>query len=137
MMRLTLFLLGLCLLLPCLGSTAFGATTTQELNVRDFGAKGDGVTDDGPAFQKALDALATAGGGTLFVPEGQYAIVTPVIKNFAGLATSITIRGVESLTPVTPPDAPGNDLASELDLVTEIYPRTGPKVDAFHISGLK
>lgn len=135
MIRLTLCVLGLCLLLPCLGNTAFGAT--PELNVRDFGAKGDGITNDGPAFQKALDALGAAGGGTLFVPEGQYSIVTPVTKNFAGLATSITIRGVESLTPVTPPNATGNDLVSELGLVTEVYPRTGVGVDAFHISGLK
>ena len=39
------------------------------LNLADFGAVGDGVTDDGPAFQNALDTLASAGGGTLFVPS--------------------------------------------------------------------
>ncbi|HEX3250202.1 MAG TPA: carboxypeptidase regulatory-like domain-containing protein, partial [Pyrinomonadaceae bacterium] len=137
-MRIALCLLGLCLLLPCLSSTAFSATSaTTELNLHDFGAVGDGVADDGPAFQKALDALAAAGGGTLFVPEGHYAIVTPVSKNFAGLASSITIKGVESLTPVSPPSATGNELAEGLDLLTEIYPRTGRAFDAFHISGLQ
>ncbi|MGH9959212.1 MAG: glycosyl hydrolase family 28-related protein [Pyrinomonadaceae bacterium] len=55
------------------------------VNLRDFGASGDGVADEGPALQRALDALATAGGGTLFVPAGRYAIITPVQKNFAGL----------------------------------------------------
>src|SRR4051812_11566715 len=44
------------------------------LDLKDFGATGDGVTDDGPALQAALDALADAGGGSLFVPEGRYAI---------------------------------------------------------------
>jgi hypothetical protein len=113
MTRIVLCLLGLCLLLPCLSRTTFGATPdTQELNVRDFGAVGDGVTNDGPAFQAAFDALAAAGGGTLFVPEGKYAITTSVSKNFAGLASSITIRGVESLTPVSPPSSTGNDLAA-------------------------
>src|SRR5215467_15597304 len=116
MTRTFLCLLGLCLLLPCLGRATFSATKAStateswELNVRDFGAVGDGVTNDGPAFQAALDALATAGGGTLFVPQGQYAITTPVSKNFAGLASSITIKGVESLTPVSPPSAPGSEL---------------------------
>ena len=136
MTRIVLCLLGLCLLLPCLTQAA-PATETQELNVRDFGAVGDGVTNDGPAFQAALDALATAGGGTLFVPAGQYAITTPVSKNFAGLASSITIKGVESLTPVSPPSAPGSELAEGLDLLTEVYPRTGIPENAFSISGLQ
>jgi hypothetical protein len=137
MTRITLCLLGLCLLLLCVGGNAFGATNTPELNLRDFGAVGDGVADDGPAFQAALDALAAAGGGTLFVPEGKYAIVTPVSKNFAGLATSITIKGVESLTPVTPPSGTGEQLAAGLDLLTEVYPRTLEAANAFSIVGLR
>src|SRR5258705_1276712 len=38
------------------------------LNLRDFGAIGDGVANDGPALQQALKALASAGGGNRFVP---------------------------------------------------------------------
>jgi hypothetical protein len=105
--------------------------------LRDFGAVGDGVTDDSPAFQSALDALAAAGGGTLFVPEGKYAIVTPVAKDFTGLASSITIIGVESLTPVAPPSAPGSELSKGLDLLTEVYPRTGELQVAIFIKGLR
>jgi hypothetical protein len=41
------------------------------LSVRDFGAKGDGKTDDTAAIQKALDAAAGTQ-GTVFVPEGVY-----------------------------------------------------------------
>jgi hypothetical protein len=103
--------------------------------LRDFGAVGDGVTDDGPAFQSALDALAEAGGGTLFIPEGKYAIVTPVTKDFTGRASSISIIGVESLTPVPPPSASGEQLSMGLDLPTEVYPRTDDKV-AIQIKGL-
>src|ERR1041384_6273138 len=136
MTRITLCLLGLCLLLLCVGGNAFGATNTPELNLSDFGAVGDGVADDGPAFQAALDALAAAGGGTLFVPQGKYAIVTPVSKNFTGLASSITIIGVESLTPVAPPNAPGSELSLGLDLLTEVYPRTDDHVAIF-IKGLR
>src|ERR1041384_5026284 len=142
MTRIVLCLLGLCLFLLCLTSAAVGKprshpTESDPLNLRDFGAVGDGVTDDSPAFQSALDALAAAGGGTLFVPEGKYAIVTPVAKDFTGLASSITIIGVESLTPVAPPSAPGSELSKGLDLLTEVYPRTGELQVAIFIKGLR
>ncbi len=136
MTRIVFCFLVLCLFVLSLSTNTFGATSI-ELNLRDFGAVGDGVTDDGPAFQAAFDALATAGGGTLFVPEGKYAITTPVSKNFAGLASAITIKGVESLKPVSPPSAAGNELAEGLDLLTEVYPRTGATANAFSIYGLQ
>src|SRR5262245_9587983 len=40
-------------------------------NVRDFGAKGDGKTDDGPAIQAAIDSIPTQSGGIVFVPGVQ------------------------------------------------------------------
>ena len=135
MTRKLLYLLALCLVLTCLNTNTFAAPET--LNLRNFGAIGDGKTDDAPAFQKALDALATAGGGTLFIPEGKYVIASPVNKSFSGLNASITIMGVESLTMPAPPTAAGDQLCLGLDLKTEIYPRTGVKNNAITISGLK
>ena len=114
-------------------STSVGST----FNLRDFGALGNGVTDDGPALQAALNAIGAAGGGTLFVPAGRYAIVTPVLKNFAGLATDVSIVGVESLTPVPPPTATGQQLTRGLDLTSEFAPRTGPQGNAINIKGLQ
>lgn len=42
------------------------------LNLRDFGAAGDGKADDGPALRRALAALQEQGGGTLYLPAGVY-----------------------------------------------------------------
>src|SRR5215203_1094542 len=139
MTRIVLYILGLCLLLPCLTTNTLAKTTSEPetINLRNFGAVGDGVTDDGPAFQKALDALAAAGGGTLFIPAGKYVVATPVIRNCTGSASSITITGVQSSTPVSPPTAGGHELSTGLDLPTEIYPRTGNTKVAFHFAGLQ
>jgi hypothetical protein len=69
--------------------------TDSESNVRAFGAKGDGVTDDTEAFQKALDAVAHAGGGVVLAPTGRYRIAgTLTIPRAVTLAG--TFRAVPS-----------------------------------------
>ncbi|MFT3829105.1 MAG: glycosyl hydrolase family 28-related protein [Opitutaceae bacterium] len=45
---------------------------SAEFNVRAFGAKGDGVALDSPAFNAAIEAASAAGGGTVRVPAGTY-----------------------------------------------------------------
>ena len=53
-------------------------TTPSMLNVRDFGALGDGKTDDTVAIQTAIDTLAykngAPGGGILVFPSGVYCV---------------------------------------------------------------
>jgi len=44
----------------------------NDFNVRDYGAVGDGKHLDSPALDKAIDAAAEAGGGTVRVPAGTY-----------------------------------------------------------------
>ena len=40
-------------------------------NICDFGAIGDGKTDDAPAIQKAIDTCSENGGGTVLIPSGK------------------------------------------------------------------
>lgn len=41
------------------------------VNVMDFGADPSGLTDSGPAFQKAFAALSKRG-GTVLIPKGRF-----------------------------------------------------------------
>lgn len=62
------------LLAALLGATlAAGAAPAPDFfSVRDFGAVGDGKTDDTAAFQKALETAKQAGGGVVYAPRGNY-----------------------------------------------------------------
>ena len=44
------------------------------INVKDFGAKGDGVADDTAAFEAANNAIRANGGGVVYIPVGTYNI---------------------------------------------------------------
>jgi len=43
-------------------------------NVKDYGAVGDGTTDDQTAIQDTIDAAEAAGGGIVFIPQGTYIV---------------------------------------------------------------
>ncbi len=61
-------------------------------NIRDFGAAGDGRTDDTNAFRSAMAVIASNNGGILTIPDGEYIISAPI-----ALPSGITIRGTNGL----------------------------------------
>lgn len=61
-------------------------------NIRDFGAVGDGKTDDTIAFKSAMAVIASNNGGTLTIPDGEYIVSGPV-----ALPSGIIIRGTNGL----------------------------------------
>ena len=55
-------------------------------NVMEFGAKGDGVTDDTAAIQEVIDRVALRGGGKILFPyaSGGYRIGSPAREEVGG-----------------------------------------------------
>ncbi|HEX3229007.1 MAG TPA: glycoside hydrolase family 28 protein [Pyrinomonadaceae bacterium] len=62
-------------------SVAANASEANPFNVKAFGATGDGKTLDTSAINKAIDAAATAGGGTVYFPAGNYLSVSIHLKS--------------------------------------------------------
>lgn len=62
--------------------------TANEANVRNFGARGDAATDDTAAFQRALDSVHSAGGGTVYAPTGRY-----LFRGVLTIPEGVTLRG--------------------------------------------
>ncbi len=58
------------------------------LNARDFGARGDGKTDDTAAFQSALDAAAKRQGATVYAPSGNY-----LFRGSVSVPVGVSLRG--------------------------------------------
>ncbi len=54
-------------------------------NVRRYGAKGDGKTIDSAAINRAIEAAAASGGGTVLFPAGVYASYSIRLKSFVVL----------------------------------------------------
>lgn len=66
------------------GSTR-GAHATGLYNVRAMGVAGDGKTVDTPAINKAIEAAAGAGGGTVLFPAGTYLCYSIHLKSNVAL----------------------------------------------------
>jgi len=83
-----------------LGNKRYKRVYDGNINVKWFGASGDGITDDQPAIQKAIDYLNPSSvavykfdnspnaGGTIYFPAGRYRITKTIV-----LTNSVTLLG--------------------------------------------
>jgi len=83
------------------GCSIFDGDDRPRLNVKDFGAVGDGTKDDGPAFHRALAKAESAGGAVIEVPAGTYALSEQgTSKACLDLPANTTLHGEGTLTHV-------------------------------------
>jgi hypothetical protein len=75
------------------------------LDVRAYGATGDGLADDTPAIQRAIDAAQARGGGIAALPPGRYLVRPPGLR----ITGPIQLRGSgwRPANPFPPAPAPG------------------------------
>ena len=79
-------------------SRTLAARAGDVVNVLDYGAKADGVTDDAAAFTAAA-AAAMARGDSVFVPAGTYKVGSAVAGRFHTFGT-VKITGSGSVTTI-------------------------------------
>ena len=83
-------------ILSCIKGAVISDNT---LNLLDFGAKGDGIKDCRPAFEKAMRRAAKKGGAKITVPSGTYYIRGPIT-----LTSNVCIDLAEGATLKFDPD---------------------------------
>jgi hypothetical protein len=133
----------------------FGSVTTnvelklaQTISVKDFGAVGDGVTDDSTAIQNAINAISATGGVIEFESKN-YAIATGLVIQ----SNNIVLRGnngtyfgnigPDGLGPADPAffDQYGGTILTWIgssgvgDMLTIAAPDTGPAIQGCGIEG--
>jgi hypothetical protein len=62
-------------------------TNTGVANVKDYGASGDGSTDDTRGIQAAIDAIKNIGNGVVYFPTGTYKVTSTL--DFTGIDTVV------------------------------------------------
>lgn len=78
-----------------INQVGYGPGDLPIVNVKEFGAKGDGITDDSDAFQSAVNTVIQIG-GTIFIPVGRYVLKKCInidLSNFAQTGKAINLRG--------------------------------------------
>jgi hypothetical protein len=124
--------------------TATGSTTPRSLanrfsdvvNVKDFGAIGDGVTDDTAAIQAAIDSLPNKG-GTIFIPSGVYKVTSTITVGNGTDSARSTKNSIELIGEGAPGYGPIGNLRNTSDNGTTLKwsGATGETVVAFNGSG--
>ena len=66
---------------------------SEIINVKDWGAKGDGSTDDSTAIQAAINYCISKGGGKVFFPIGKYHLGTALTVGSTNPAAAVSLIG--------------------------------------------
>ena len=85
--------------------TQSSAELKNRISVMDFGAVGDGVTDDTAAIQSAL-SFAVSSGRDLFIPTGSYKVTSTINLVSQPSATTTPLLHSNTMFSTQPPTSP-------------------------------
>ncbi len=114
--RQTIQLIFIILLASVKFADAAGAVN---FNVKDYGAVGDGSNLDSKAINKAIDAAANAGGGTVYFPAGNY------LSGSIHLKSNISLFIDQGATIIAAPVTADNGYDEEEATVNTTYQDSG------------
>jgi hypothetical protein len=129
----------------------------ESVSVKDFGAVGDGVTDDAAAIQAAIDYGISLTAATIYFPSGTYLISSPIkldrgateqnlrIKLYGDgqstqiLASTTTTAGfLTRLQPARVAGAPGTDVDNyNVAAIFVVYAPNSTNIRNFQIEGMR
>lgn len=88
-------------------------------NVKDYGAKGDGVNLDSKAINKAIEKAAEQGGGTVYIPGGKY------LSGSVRLKSHISLFIDQGATIIAAPVTAENNYNQEEESISTKYQDSG------------
>ena len=83
---------------PIINSSGGSGPTAPYFNVVDYGAVGDGTTDDTAAINAAITAadVFPKQGGVVWFPVGQYLVTSPLLDTTSGFGYFVTLKGAKA-----------------------------------------
>ena len=90
-----------------LTKVSYSMVTGAPYNVLDYGADNTGATNTTTAIQAAIDAAEAAGGGTVYVPSGEYLV------GQVNLKSNVSIMGAGESSQFTTSNAAGGALKGQ------------------------
>ncbi len=123
MRRFGITILSLCFSTFCSVARAVGPSPF--FNILDYGANGNGTTLCTQAIQKAVNACATSGGGTVYIPAGKYlsgaiSLKSNVTLHVSDGATLLASTRFEDFPPIKPGWRVRSDDTQRSSLITGI-----------------
>jgi polygalacturonase len=112
---------SLFILIIVIHTNIFGQPSDQKgiYNVRTFGALGDGKALDSKAINKAIETAANAGGGTVYLPAGNY------LSGSIHLKSNVSLYIDQGATIIATDEDPGSVYDQEEQTVNAVYQDSG------------
>lgn len=76
-----------------------GLNDDSTYNIVDFGAKGDGITDNTQFINRTIEDCSLRGGGTVIIPEGTFLTGSILLKSKVNLflESNAVVKGINNL----------------------------------------